>query len=142
MIAYDLECENGHVFEGWFDDARDYSRQKKKNLLACPVCDSAAVSRRPSAFAVRSATNLPKDAAQQQQMVAEMGRKISEYVADNFDDVGTDFSKEALKMHYGVAEPRNIRGVSTQAEEKTLEEEGVRFFKVPVPAPPEPETDA
>jgi hypothetical protein len=142
MIAYDLECENGHVFEGWFDDAGDYSRQKKKNLLVCPVCDSAAVSRRPSAFSVRSATNLPKDVAQQQQMVAEMGRKISEYVADNFDDVGTDFSKEALKMHYGVAEPRNIRGVSTQAEEDTLKEEGVHFFKIPVQKRTEPETDA
>jgi hypothetical protein len=45
-----------------------------------------------------------------------------------------------LKIHYGVTEARNIRGVSTQEEEKTLKEEGVRFFKVPMPEMPD--TDA
>jgi len=142
MIAYDLECENGHVFEGWFDDARAYAQQKKKELLACPVCDSTAVSRRPSAFAVRSAGDASRDIVKQQKLMNEMGKKISEYVNSNFDDVGTNFSREALKMHYGVSEPRNIRGVSTQDEEKTLKDEGVQFFKFPVPAPPKPETDA
>jgi len=51
--------------------------------------------------------------------------------------VGSDFTKEALKMHYGVIEPRNIRGVSTKEEEKTLKEEGVQFIKVPMPIVPD-----
>ncbi|MEJ2169579.1 MAG: DUF1178 family protein [Desulfobacterales bacterium] len=57
-----------------------------------------------------------------------------EFVEKNFDDVGCDFAKEALKIHYGAAEPRNIRGVSTKEEEKTLREEGIQFFKIPLPA--------
>jgi hypothetical protein len=54
--------------------------------------------------------------------------------------VGCDFAKEALKMHYGAAEPRNITGVSTKEEEKTLNEEGIQFFKIPMPIAPD--TDA
>ena len=45
-----------------------------------------------------------------------------------------------MKIHYGAAEPRNIRGVSTQAEEKLLKQEGVEFIKIPVPAPPDSES--
>jgi hypothetical protein len=39
-------------------------------------------------------------------------------------------------MHYGVVEPRNIRGVSTPKEEETLKSEGIHFFKIPVPSEP------
>ena len=54
-----------------------------------------------------------------------------EYIRDNFDNVGADFSKEALKMHYGVAKKRNIRGSATGEEEETLKEEGIKFYKIP-----------
>ena len=64
-----------------------------------------------------------------------LGRQLYDYVDQNFDNVGADFAKEALKIHYGVSEPRNIRGVSTKQEEKTLKEEGIQFFKFPMPAP-------
>ena len=69
--------------------------------------------------------------------LAEITKKVADFVENNFDNVGTEFATEALKIHYGVSEPRNIRGVSTSLEEKTLKEEGVQFFKVPIPAPPE-----
>ena len=57
--------------------------------------------------------------------------------------MGPQFAKEALKIHYGASEARNIRGVSTSEEEKMLQEEGVDFFKVgtPQPAPAESEDD-
>ena len=47
--------------------------------------------------------------------------------------MGTEFAKEALKMHYGVTDQRNIRGTSTTDEEKILKEEGVEFHKIPFP---------
>ena len=62
-----------------------------------------------------------------------MAKAIVDYMETNFDNVGSDFAKEALKMHYGVSEPRNIRGFSTAQEEETLREEGVSFMKFPVP---------
>jgi len=51
--------------------------------------------------------------------------------------VGHNFAKEALKIHYGLAEEREIRGVATEAEEELLRTEGVSFVKVPVPCQPE-----
>lgn len=141
MIAYDLQCENGHTFEGWFEDDKEYSRQKRKEMISCPVCETVSVSRIPSTFSVKSQP-ISRDIQNQQRALAEMGKKMAEYVDKNFDDVGTEFSKEALKIHYGAAEPRNIRGVSTKDEEKTLSEEGVQFFKFPMPGSDKPKTDA
>ena len=135
MIAYDLICPNGHTFEGWFEDAKAYQKQKKKGLVTCPVCNDAGVCRRPSTFAIKSRPN-PQGPAPDMADLKALGRQIYEFVDKNFTNVGPDFAKEALKIHYGAAEPRNIRGVSTKQEEKTLREEGVEFVKLPVPRPP------
>jgi len=139
MIAYDLQCINGHGFEGWFEDAKAYERQKKQGLLACPVCNDTTVSRIPSTFAIKS-TQPAKDFSDPQADMAGVGKKIVDFVEKNFDNVGCDFAKEALKIHYGASEPRNIRGVSTKEEEKTLKDEGVEFFKVPIPILPDTDT--
>ncbi len=132
MIVFDLKCKNSHTFEGWFEDSRAYEEQQKKGLIACPVCNDTHVFKVLSTFAIKSADSLPKIDSKEI-VLAKMTKEISDYVEKNFDNVGADFSKEALKIHYGVSEPRNIRGVSTKAEEKTLKEEGVQFFKLPIP---------
>ncbi len=139
MIAFDLQCVNGHSFEGWFEDGRAFEEQEKKDLIACPVCNDTSVYRIPSTFAIKSSKPV-KDFAGQQAELEAISKKIVHFLENNFDDVGSDFAKEALKMHYGVSEPRNIKGSSTEQEEDTLKEEGVHFFKMPLPI--RPETDA
>jgi hypothetical protein len=136
MIAYDLQCAAGHSFEGWFEDEKAYREQKKKGLVACPICNDTNVSRVPSAFAIKSSRPAAPSTSQQSEL-ALIGKKIVDYVEKNFEDVGGNFAKEALKIHYGVTEPKNIRGVSSEEEEKTLKKEGVQFFKLPIPMPPD-----
>ena len=136
MIAFDLRCANGHIFEGWFEDSRAFESQKKKKLISCPVCNDTSVFKIPTTFAIKS-SGIDSTPSGKEITVAEMTKKVADFVENNFDNVGTEFATEALKIHYGVSEPRNIRGVSTSLEEKTLKEEGVQFFKVPIPAPPE-----
>ena len=63
MIAYDLQCSQGHVFEGWFEDDRTYKSQKRKGLLTCPVCNETEVNRVPSTFAIKSADGVSRGAA-------------------------------------------------------------------------------
>ena len=136
MIAYDLQCSNGHSFEGWFEDRKAYLDQKKKGLISCPACNDTTVEIVPSTFAIKSSqSSKPRSLSSEEAVMAKIGEEAIEYVKKNFDDVGCDFAKEALKIHYGATEPRNIRGVSTKEEEKTLEEEGIQFFKFPMPAP-------
>lgn len=138
MIVFDLQCTNGHSFEGWFEDSIAYKSQKRKGLITCPVCDDKRVSKLPSTFSIKSSqpvTAMSKEDGN----ILELSQKITSFVRDNFDDVGCNFTAEALKIHYGVTEPRNIRGVSTKDEEETLEKEGVKFFKVPMPVNSDPD---
>ena len=139
MIAYDLQCANGHAFEGWFEDGQSYDEQKRNGLISCPVCNDTSVYRIPSTFAIKS-SQTSKDILKQQAELDRVSEKVVDFVEKNFDDVGCDFAKEALKMHYGASEARNIRCFSTKEEEDTLKEEGVNFFKIPMPITPD--TDA
>ena len=139
MIAYDLQCINGHSFEGWFEDITAYEKQEKTGLIECPVCNSTSIARLPSTFAIKSSMSI-NNFSDPKENLENISRKIVDFVEKNFDDVGTEFTKEALKMHYGASEPRNIRGVSTKEEEKTLKDEGIQFFKIPMPAVPETES--
>ncbi len=59
-------------------------------------------------------------------------RLVHEYLDRHFEDVGAEFYKEALKIHYGETEKRNIKGTATTEEEVILKEEGVGFFKIPI----------
>jgi hypothetical protein len=142
MIAYDLTCGNGHTFEGWFEDSAAFAGQKKRGLVSCPVCNDTNVQRLPSRFAIKaSPADRPRESdVPPAAMLAKLTRDVAEYVEKNFDNVGCNFAREALKIHYGASAPRNIRGVSTQAEEKMLKQEGVEFIKLPVPAPPDNES--
>ena len=140
MIAFDLQCGNGHTFEGWFEDNQAYEDQKKKDLITCPVCNDNAVTKILSPFAIKSSgSSMRASGGQEKQLsaLAKVGREVVDFVEKNFDDVGADFTKEALKIHYGVTEPRNIRGVSTKNEEKMMKSEGIEFFKFPLPSPPD-----
>ncbi len=138
MIAFDLCCENDHTFEVWFSDSKEYERQKDQGLLVCPVCGSHEVRKILSPVALHKGTkNRPVAPAGEGQdshkALEQFLYKIYKVIEKNTEDVGTDFAKEALKMHYGVTEPRNIRGVATESEEKLLKEEGISFMKIPVP---------
>jgi len=138
MIVYDLQCAQGHAFEGWFEGLEDLEGQLKAKLVTCPVCGLSRVKRVPSGFGIAKKRSEPDH-----EMAASLlGRALKRYLRDNFDDVGAGFATEALKIHYGVTEARNIRGVSTPQEEEVLKAEGVSFLKVGEnPAPPAGEAD-
>jgi hypothetical protein len=131
MIVFDLKCLHGHKFEGWFDDGKAYEDQKARGLLTCPVCNNANISKIPTAFSIK-ASHPERSPALALKELSRLENTLTAFIEKNFDNVGSRFATEALKIHYGVTEPRNIRGTSTQEEEKTLKEEGIEFIKVPV----------
>lgn len=144
MLVYDLICSRGHCFEGWFTDLTDLESQLGGKLLLCPVCGDEAVSRRPSTFGLVK-SGRPEPGTQRavpakggqglpEQLLEQFIRRwedFSEKMAKEFDDVGSDFTDEALKMHYGVTAPRNIRGQSTEDQDILLRKEGVTVYKMP-----------
>ncbi|MCK4767191.1 MAG: DUF1178 family protein [Desulfobacula sp.] len=134
MIVFDLECLNGHTFEGWFEGREDIEKQQEQGILTCPVCETTSVVRKIHPIAIKkSSNNITQRALQtSQEAIAELTEKVAEYVEKNYEDVGTSFTKEALKMHYGAEEHRNIRGTTTKEEDKVLTKEGIPVFRVPV----------
>jgi hypothetical protein len=132
MIAFDLECSQGHLFEGWFNSLQSFEEQNLEDLVQCPYCDDADVRKVLSPVAVR--TSQPQEATHPAAVnYQKLAKEVFEYIKHNSEDVGTRFAAEALKIHYGAAEKRSIRGSATEEEEKTLKEEGVGFLKVPMP---------
>lgn len=46
---FDLQCDQGHLFEGWFSSLNDYDAQQARGLLTCPVCHSVHIQKMLSA---------------------------------------------------------------------------------------------
>jgi hypothetical protein len=49
MKVYNLSCSFDHRFEGWFASEDDCLSQQASGMLACPLCNSTAITRMPSA---------------------------------------------------------------------------------------------
>ena len=45
MIRYALNCDQGHVFDSWFQNSAAYDKQAKRSLVTCPICGSAEVEK-------------------------------------------------------------------------------------------------
>ena len=133
MIAFDMECSNGHTFEGWFNNAQSFEEQNSKKLINCPFCDDTNVRKMLSPVTMKIATQESREKTPNPIDYRRLAREVVEYINNHFEDVGPDFTKQALKMHYGAEEKKNIKGSATIEEEKLLKEEGVDFFKVPLP---------
>lgn len=128
MIAFDLMCAKGHLFECWFKDGASYEKQKSAGIINCPVCNDTQVERVLSPFMVKKNGGGKKAEADPQQVL----QSIQDFVEKHFEDVGIEFTKEALKIHYGESKKRNIKGTATAEEETLLKKEGVQFFKIPI----------
>ena len=129
MIIFDLRCANNHRFEGWFDSGGDFESQLARRQIACPHCDDPVIEKVPSPVSIKKKAAPSRDIKNAYKAWGELCR----YVHDSFEDVGHEFAKEALKVHHGAAEERNIRGVTTESEEDMLKREGVPFLKIPMP---------
>jgi hypothetical protein len=148
MIVYDLVCAREHRFEGWFGSAEEFARQRDDALIRCPLCDDAAIRRRPSAnIQVGRAAPAPVPAPSKDvtsgdgnaasavpsgamiadaKMLALLRRMVSET-----ENVGRAFPEEARKIHYEEAPKRGIRGQATSEEAEALRDEGIDFMSLP-----------
>lgn len=140
MIHYDLICDKGHSFDGWFANSAAYDEQAGKGLVTCSHCGSAKVEKQLMAPGIPVKSNRkdsgskkmvsgPVDPrlAQLMQMVREMRRHVEE----NAEYVGDRFAEEARKIHYEEAELRGIYGEASPDEAKALIEEGIAVHALP-----------
>jgi hypothetical protein len=144
LKVFDLECQHGHVFEGWFSSRDDYETQQTRGLLSCPVCGDATVTKRLSAprlnvshlheparstapaKAGAQAAPAPDRASIQAAVMQQVRAMVKK--AEN---VGPRFAEEARRMHEGETAERAIRGTATPEERAELADEGIAVMEVP-----------
>ncbi|HEU0231105.1 MAG TPA: DUF1178 family protein [Burkholderiaceae bacterium] len=146
LKVFDLQCDSGHVFEGWFGSADSYESQRENGLLTCPVCNSHNVVRKLSASRVNTGAGRDPAAgesrpAQAQAVAAPAGRQLAQLQAEMLrqireivrgaENVGPRFAEEARRMHEGEAHERAIRGTATEEERQELASEGIAVMPVP-----------
>jgi hypothetical protein len=125
MIAFDLICSNGHKFECWFTNNDSFEEKKSCGIIRCPVYDDRHIDKAFSTFAIRKYSDKKQEKNEEKidpHQAYQALQVITEYVNKNFEDVGLNFAKEALKIHFGEAEKRNIKGLALPDEEKILQE--------------------
>jgi hypothetical protein len=140
MIRYDLICDQGHAFDGWFRDSAAYDTQSAGGLVACTVCGSAKVDKQLMAPGILLKSNCKDDAPQKvasgivdrrMQAMMEVMREVRRQIEENAEYVGNKFADEARKIHYEEAEKRGIYGEATPDEAKALIDEGIEVHQLP-----------
>lgn len=149
MKALNLQCAQGHAFEGWFGSEDDFQDQRARQLVSCPLCGDAEVAKMPSAprLNLGAAKNEmpataggempqggsgPVAAVPAQAMQAAWMQMVRRVLAQT-EDVGPRFAEEARRMHYGESAERGIRGQATREQTEELLEEGIAVMPLPLP---------
>lgn len=159
MKVLDLQCRQGHVFEGWFGSEEDFQDQRQRGLVQCPLCADDHIEKRLSAPrlnlgarapAAESAstgapgsTHLPSVAPPASQSAMDVSRlppamqaawlELARKIVANTEDVGDRFAAEARRMHHGEVQERAIRGQATAEEAVELLEEGIAVMPLSLP---------
>lgn len=146
LKVYDLECAEGHVFEGWFASADSYESQRSRGLLSCPVCGGSDVSKKLSAprlnvSHIKSSGSVPAQAAEPSAAADEGSGQLAQFQAQlfkhirqlvrNTENVGERFADEARRMHEGEIKERAIRGTATREERESLQQDGIAVMPIP-----------
>lgn len=157
MITFDLNCSNGHQFEGWFASSADFDAQKSGGLLACPACNNGIVQKAlsvpnvprkgnqrpallPSVTPAAAETNVDAPAtAVLPPAMAELVQKLARAQSEMLDKsqwVGGNFAETARAIYYGEEPDRLIHGETSSDEAKALVEEGVGLVPLLFPVIP------
>lgn len=156
MKVFNLKCEHGHPFEGWFKSHVAFQEQQSRGLLACPFCDSRLIEKTLSAPrlnlsgvqqpAQAQADDVPQSSAppaapQPQAQVAAHPQAAALAAALNVvrqilaksEDVGERFAEEARAMHAEEIPSRAIHGSTSLETAQELAEEGIPVVALPFP---------
>lgn len=149
MIVYDLRCDAGHDFEGWFADRKAFDAQSRSDQLLCPYCGETRVERRVSKLRIGSSTESnatsmtpasrtsPPSDERRTEVLGKLAALQTEMLKTS-QWVGNGFARRARAMADGDEPTATIHGQATVAEAKAMRDEGVAVMPLLFPViPPE-----
>lgn len=149
MIVYDLRCDGGHDFEGWFADREAFGSQSRNAQLLCPYCGETRVERQISKLRIGSSgepgatiTTASNDATppasdQRKKTLSKLAALQTEMLKQS-QWVGNGFARRARAMADGDEPTATIHGQATIAEARAMHDDGVAVMPLLFPViPPE-----
>ena len=154
MKVFDLQCSQGHCFEGWFGSEADFADQQARALVDGPLCGDGHVQKMLSAPRLNLGRAKPQETqethgddspargtastnevalASPQTEATQALLHLARELLARTQDVGNRFAEEARKIHYGEAQARPIRGQATPQQTRDLLEEGVQVMPFVLP---------
>ena len=163
MIVFDLSCDHGHPFEGWFGSSADFADQQARGLLICPQCGSETIAKAPMAPAVSAKGNrsvhkdvetgssvperstavantalldLPEELKPKLKAAIKAFAKAQSKALTKSEWVGDKFAETSRQIHYGEADEKPIHGQASAKQAEELLEEGIAIAPIIVPFTP------
>jgi hypothetical protein len=151
MIHYQVQCAEGHGFDGWFRDSAAFDAQAARGLVECPTCGNTAIRRalmtpavpkKGRALMVAEPAPPPTPEKPPETAVAVAAERIPDHiramlqrvraeVEKHCDYVGDRFADEARRIHRGESELRGIYGETTPDQAEALADEGIEVNRIP-----------
>jgi len=134
MIKYNLRCNNNHEFESWFSNSNEFDNLKKKKLLECIFCTSKKIDKSimaPMVFGSKENNDELKIFNEKLKKEKNKLLELRKYVENNFEFVGTNFSRKVREIYYDNKNKKMIYGTATSKERKELEAEGINLLSIP-----------
>ena len=130
MIVFNLNCSDCNFsFEGWFENTKDYNKQKKQGFVSCPSCNSIQIKKGLMAPNVSKKSNTK--ITKKNNSIASNVMKLKEIIEKEFDYVGDKFTEEAKKIKYGEVKERAIYGEASIEQTKDLMDEDIDVLPLP-----------
>ncbi|MFG6083519.1 DUF1178 family protein [Paracoccus litorisediminis] len=130
MIRYDLRCEKGHQFDGWFRSSEGFEALKKAGQVACTHCGSVVVEKALMAPGI-AVSEVKSDLHSPRNPQEAALDKLRRQVEESSDYVGMSFAAEARAMHEGTAPERAIHGEAKLEDARKLLEDGIPVAPLP-----------
>ena len=120
MIKYNLKCNNGHEFESWFLDSKEFDKLNKRQLLECIYCSSSKVKKSimsPMVSVIRKEKNRKISFDKNLLMEKKKLIQLREHVEKNFTYVGDKFSKKIREIYYDKKTKKVYTGLPHRRKE-------------------------
>jgi hypothetical protein len=134
MIKYNLKCKNDHEFESWFSNSEEFDKLNSKNLLECIFCSSKEINKSIMSPMISSSHKKEEQIDLiSHNFLKEKNKllKLRQYIENNFDYVGEDFSRKVREFYYDKKSKKAIYGTTTEEDRAELAEEGINLLSIP-----------
>jgi|TARA_B100001093_G_C26760555_1_gene985481 hypothetical protein len=134
MIKYNLKCKQGHEFESWFADSKEFEKLNNKKLLNCVYCSSKNIKKSIMSPMIsggkikdQSFNFIDKKLLNEKKQLL----KLREYIEKNCEFVGDKLSEKVREVYYDKKTKKSVYGTTTNEEREELAEEGIELLSIP-----------